>query len=80
MPSRRTCAVPDAEPVATVTTICDSAQLTTVPGLLPSQTIVLPGSVPNPEPAIVTDVPIAPEDGDTLVMTGAAEFCVRTIV
>src|ERR1035438_458076 len=49
----------------TVATICVSLQLTTTPGVLPSQTLPLPCVAPNPEPVMVTCVPATPVDGDT---------------
>jgi hypothetical protein len=65
--------LPDREPVGTIATICVLVQLSTLlAGLVPSKTVLVPCSDPKPEPEIVTCVPAAPPDGETLVMAGVA--------
>jgi hypothetical protein len=61
---------PEAALEATVATICVSLQLTTVPGLLPSQTEPVPCADPKPVPEMATCTPAAPDVGETLEMLG----------
>ncbi len=55
-----------------VAVICVLLQLTTAPRALPSQTVPVPSSDPNSEPEIVTGVPAAAVDSETVDTLGAA--------
>jgi hypothetical protein len=62
---------PSATPLGTGTTMLVLLQLVGVAEIPPKVTVLVPCVVPNPVPAIVTDVPIGPDTGVRLVMVGA---------
>ena len=62
---------PNATPLGTGTTILVLLQLVGVAEIAPKVTVLVPCVVPNPVPAIVTDVPIGPDAGVKLVIVGA---------
>jgi len=64
--------VPDVPFVGTGTTIWVPVQLVGVPAVPLNLTVLLPCVEPNPLPLIVTDVPTRPDDGEMLLITGAA--------
>jgi len=65
--------LPVVAPEGTGTAIEPVAQLEGVAAVPLNVTVLVPRLVPNPDPVIVTDVPIAPDVGDKLVMFGATE-------
>ena len=62
---------PRATPLGTGTTMLVLLQLVGVAEIPPKVTVLVPCVVPNPVPAIVTDVPIGPDAGVKLVIVGA---------
>lgn len=62
---------PSATPLGTGATILVLLQLVGVADIPPKVTVLVPCVVPNPVPAIVTDVPIGPDAGVRLVTVGA---------
>ncbi len=62
---------PKATPLGTETAMLVLLQLVGVAEIPPKVTVLVPCVVPNPVPAIVTDVPIGPEAGVKLVIVGA---------
>jgi hypothetical protein len=60
-----------ATPLGTGTTMLVLLQLVGVAEIPPKVTVLVPCVVPKPVPAIVTDVPIGPDEGVRLVMVGA---------
>ena len=63
---------PVVAPPGTGTTTLVALQLVGVAVVPLNLTVLVPFDAPKPEPAIVTEVPIAPDGGDKLVRTGAA--------
>jgi len=61
---------PDVAPGGTVTTMEVSLQELIVIGLLLSMTALAPADAPNPEPVMITWLPIDPVSAETLVITG----------
>ena len=62
---------PSATPLGTETTMLVLLQLVGVAEIPPKVTVLVPCVVPNPVPAIVTDVPIGPDAGVKLLIVGA---------
>lgn len=62
---------PRATPLGTGTTMLVLLQLVGVAEIPPKVTVLVPCVVPNPVPAIVTEVPIGPDAGVRLVIVGA---------
>lgn len=62
---------PRATLLGTGTTILVLLQLVGVAEMPPKVTVLVPCVVPNPVPAIVTDVPMGPDAGVRLVIAGA---------
>ena len=62
---------PRATPLGTGTTMLVLLQLVGVAEIPPKVTVLVLCVVPNPVPAIVTDVPIGPEAGVRLLIVGA---------
>lgn len=61
---------PRATPLGTVATILVLLHVA-VAGMPPKVTVLVPWVAPKPVPAIVTEVPIGPDDGVRLVTAGA---------
>ena len=62
---------PSATPLGTGATMLVLLQLVGVAEIPPKVTVLVPCVVPNPVPAIVTEVPIGPDAGVRLAMVGA---------
>ena len=62
---------PSATPLGTGTTMLVLLQLVGVAEIPPKVTVLVPCVVPNPVPAMVTEVPIGPDAGVRLVIVGA---------
>jgi len=62
---------PNATPLGTVATMLVLLQVVAVAEMPPKVTVLVPCVAPKPVPAIVTDVPIGPDEGVRLVMVGA---------
>lgn len=72
VPETVTTTFPVVAPVGTVAVILVVLQLVIVAVVPLNLTVLLPCVEPNPEPATVTDAPIAPDVGERLVIEGAA--------
>jgi hypothetical protein len=69
-PATVTITDPVVAPEGTVATMLVSLQLAAVAAIPLNLTVLVPWLVPNPEPAIVTEVPTGPLVGERLVMDG----------